>query len=182
MTRNNLRISPSNYKKSAQEDENNLRSQAVHMFGHVLLKGTAVRFFRSLTQNPMQLIDLQVFKKTISTANQHSTGIKSVSIDSILGSEGRVNDFDSAFAPIHKRSRGRWSNVAAAHLAGKALPPVELIQVGKTYFVRDGHHRISVAKAYGQKDIDAEVTKWEIQPRTKRSTTSPNVSINTIAG
>jgi hypothetical protein len=41
------------------------------------------------------------------------------------------------------------------------LPPVELIQVGDVYFVRDGHHRISVARMMGQDSIDAEVTVWE---------------------
>jgi ParB-like chromosome segregation protein Spo0J len=36
------------------------------------------------------------------------------------------------------------------------LPPVELIQVDG-FFVQDGHHRISVAKALGEDYVDAEV-------------------------
>jgi hypothetical protein len=47
------------------------------------------------------------------------------------------------------------------HLAGDPLPPVELIQVGSVYFVRDGHHRISVARAMGQQEIEAVVTVWQ---------------------
>jgi len=39
---------------------------------------------------------------------------------------------------------------------------VELIQVGDVYFVRDGHHRISVARALGQRDVEAEVTLWQV--------------------
>jgi hypothetical protein len=42
------------------------------------------------------------------------------------------------------------------------LPPVVLVQVGDVYFVRDGHHRISVARALGQLDIEAEVTVWQV--------------------
>jgi hypothetical protein len=42
------------------------------------------------------------------------------------------------------------------------LPPVVLVQVGDVYFVRDGHHRISVARALGQLDIEAEVTVWHL--------------------
>ena len=42
------------------------------------------------------------------------------------------------------------------------MPPVALIQVGDCYFVRDGHHRISVAKALGQKAIDATVEIWQV--------------------
>jgi hypothetical protein len=52
--------------------------------------------------------------------------------------------------------------MAAAKMRGVALPPVELIQVGDIYFVRDGHHRISVARAFGQEQVDAEVTVWDV--------------------
>jgi hypothetical protein len=52
--------------------------------------------------------------------------------------------------------------LAAARQRGIVLLPVDLIQVGDVYFVRDGHHRISVAQAFGQKQIDAEVTVWDV--------------------
>jgi hypothetical protein len=42
------------------------------------------------------------------------------------------------------------------------LPPIKLIQVGDCYYVRDGHHRLSVARALGEQFIEAEVTVWEI--------------------
>ena len=45
---------------------------------------------------------------------------------------------------------------------GDIAPPVELIQVGDLYFVRDGHHRISVARAMGQEAIEAKVTAWHV--------------------
>jgi hypothetical protein len=53
-------------------------------------------------------------------------------------------------------------SIARARDRDKALPPVELIQVGDLYFVRDGHHRISVARAVGQRYIEAEVTAWQV--------------------
>lgn len=163
MSRKNLHNSPLIYQKSTHLDEVNPRDQVVHMFVQMQLKGAVVRILRSLTKRPVTLIDLKSFSKSTSTTNRHHEGIMSVSIDNILGSEGRANDFDSNFTPLHRYMRNRWLNVAAALLVGKSLPPVELIQLGEIYFVRDGHHRISVAKAFGQKDIDAEVTKWEIQ-------------------
>jgi hypothetical protein len=43
------------------------------------------------------------------------------------------------------------------------LPAIDLLQVGDTYFVRDGHHRISVARALGADYIDANVTVLEIR-------------------
>jgi hypothetical protein len=53
-------------------------------------------------------------------------------------------------------------NIAAAWEMGTPLPPVKLIQIGDLYFVRDGHHRISVARAMGQEAIEAEVTAWTV--------------------
>ena len=51
-------------------------------------------------------------------------------------------------------------NVAVARKTGVALPPVELIKVGEEYYVRDGHHRVSVAHAFGECYIDAVVFEW----------------------
>jgi hypothetical protein len=85
-----------------------------------------------------------------------------VPISQIQGSEGKSEEFDAEFRPLKPFSRDRWVSVAVAFLQGKSLPPVELIKVGQQYFVRDGHHRISVARAYGQYDVDAVVTVWNM--------------------
>ncbi|MBI5106700.1 MAG: chromosome partitioning protein ParB, partial [Solirubrobacterales bacterium] len=42
---------------------------------------------------------------------------------------------------------------------GEAMPPIDLYKVGEAYFVRDGHHRVSVARALGENDINARVTE-----------------------
>ncbi len=76
--------------------------------------------------------------------------------------EGRCDDFDVGFHPLKEHTEERWVSVARAQLRGLGLPPVELIQVGDAYFVCDGHHRISVAAALGQQEIDAVVTVWQV--------------------
>src|SRR6266508_3609036 len=76
--------------------------------------------------------------------------------------EGRCDDFDVGFHPLKEHTEERWVSVARAQLRGLGLPPVELIQMGDAYFVRDGHHRISVAAALGQQEIDAVVTVWQV--------------------
>jgi hypothetical protein len=81
----------------------------------------------------------------------------------IVGSEGRTADFDSAFDPLRSHNRDRWIGIAAARRQGAILPPVELIQVGDTYYVRDGNHRVSVAKAAGQVEIEAQIL-YLLQP------------------
>jgi hypothetical protein len=87
-----------------------------------------------------------------------------VPIGSIIGSEGRVADFDIDFHPIRETARERWVNMAIVYLSRLPLPPIELIRVGDAFFVRDGHHRISVGRAFGQISMDAEVTTWKAEP------------------
>jgi hypothetical protein len=94
---------------------------------------------------------------------RHYVGTRTVPINRIKGSEGRSADFDSAFNPISTRTVNRWVSVAVARSSGVTLPPVDLIQLGEDYFVRDGHHRISVARAFGEVYVDAKVTVLELE-------------------
>ena len=105
-------------------------------------------------------ITLEALEQVTQVKDRRSLGTRVVSIDQIKGSEGRSQDFDAKFRPLQRHNRDRWLDVAAAIHLGKALPPVDLIQVGEKYYVRDGHHRISVAKAQGQLSIEATITVW----------------------
>jgi hypothetical protein len=89
-------------------------------------------------------------------------GHQVVALCQIRGSEGRCRDFDANFRPLQPHCATRWLGVAMAWKTGTALPPVSLIRVGDVYFVRDGHHRVSVARALGQAEIEAEVTVWRV--------------------
>jgi hypothetical protein len=91
--------------------------------------------------------------------SERSLGLQVVQVDSIVGSVGRSRDFDRRFRPTSGRLRSRWEQIAAAVRRGEPPPPVELLQVGETHFVRDGHHRVSVARALGLGDLDAYVTE-----------------------
>jgi hypothetical protein len=137
----------------------NLRGQALKLYSGMLTKGMWNKAVRLLNREPKKLLDLQSIKSPSCVVNRHYAGVQSVSIERIQGSEGRTEDFDNSFNPIHEHSRSRWVSVASVRLAGVGLPPVELIQFDGNYFVRDGHHRISVAKALGEAYIDAEVTQ-----------------------
>ena len=55
--------------------------------------------------------------------------------------------------------RARWERIANAVRRGEPMPPISLFQIGEVYFVRDGHHRVSVARALGRTDIDAYVVE-----------------------
>ena len=144
-------------------DKSNLSRRAVDLYSSMFMHGKLMEALHSLFRRPSRLLDLQSLKYDARVSGRHYVGIQDVPIERIRGSEGRVSDFDISFFPINPRLRSRWMSVASARMAGLPLPPVELIQVGEIYFVRDGHHRISVAKALGEKYIEAEVILWDVK-------------------
>ena len=115
----------------------------------------------ALTGRSRTLLDLSAIHAVCALRASHYAGLQTVAIDRILGSEGRCQDFDPGFQPLQSHSKERWLRIAAAQLMRMPLPPVALVRVGDRYFVLDGHHRISVARAMGQSEIDAEVTVCE---------------------
>jgi hypothetical protein len=80
-----------------------------------------------------------------------------IAVDQVVGTVGRAGEFDRQFRPLQPGSRDRWRRVAQAAVSGVELPPVEVIRLGDMYFVRDGHHRVSVARALGRPTITARV-------------------------
>jgi hypothetical protein len=90
-------------------------------------------------------------------------GIQEVPIKQIVGSEDRFRDFDRAFLPRQKHTAGRWKNIDRAFLTDVILPPIQLYKVGNVYFVKDGNHRVSVARERGGEFIDAEVIESHIR-------------------
>lgn len=91
--------------------------------------------------------------------SEHPAGVEVVALDAIVGTVDRDRDFDRSFRPTSGRVRSRWENIAAAMRRGESLPPVDLVRIGEIYFVRDGHNRVSVARALGRRDIEAYVTE-----------------------
>ena len=68
-------------------------------------------------------------------------------------------------------------SIARACYLGQVLPPIELIRLGDTYYVRDGHHRVSVARALGQDEIDAQVIVWDVAPAPSTTDTNAHTGI-----
>jgi hypothetical protein len=115
-----------------------------------------------LTGRPRRLYALAQVDDTCTVHDRSNARVQAVPINQIRGSEGRSNDFDRDFCPLQDHTRQRWLSVALAYQQGKALPPVQLVQVGEVYFCLDGHHRISVARTLGQRYIEARVTTWQV--------------------
>ena len=140
----------------------NSRQLAAEEFQFAYSGARVHRLWSKLTGHANHLCDLGNVREVASPQSRRYTGIHSVPIHQIHGSEGRSHDFSRDFRPLQSHTRQRWVDVATARQQGFELPPVELVQVGDVYFVRDGHHRISVAQARGEAFIDAEVSLWDV--------------------
>jgi hypothetical protein len=97
--------------------------------------------------------------EALGRTGERSLGLQSIPLDSIVGSVGRTREFDRSFRPTSSRTRPRWERIANAQRRGQDMPPISVYRVGDLHFVRDGHHRVSVARAQGRPDIDAYVTE-----------------------
>ena len=105
------------------------------------------------------LLSFQEVKKVTRTDGESYIGCRSVPVRQIVGSEDRIADFNKSFCPRKGFMQHRWVRVDSAFYDDIILPPVKLFELGGVYFVRDGHHRISIARAHGVDYIDAEVTR-----------------------
>jgi hypothetical protein len=86
-------------------------------------------------------------------------GLKTIPLDTIVGTVDSSRDFDRRFRPTSGRVRERWERLALAQRRGEAIPPIDVYRIGDMHFVQDGHHRVSIALATGGKVIDAYVTE-----------------------
>ncbi len=94
---------------------------------------------------------------------ERNLGLQAIELDSIVGTVDRAREFDRRFLPTSERVRSRWERLATAQRRGAEIPPIDVYRIGELHFVRDGHHRVSVARARGFKDIDAYVTEVQTE-------------------
>ena len=104
--------------------------------------------------------------------NRKSLGVRDIPIKEIVGTLYRHSDFDHQFRPLKKNLRDRWINIYLLH-AQDGWPPILVHKVGENYYIEDGHHRVSVARALGIAFIEAKV--WEYPCLGKQTTNCENV-------
>jgi hypothetical protein len=115
-----------------------------------------------LRREPDDVSEILPFDEVVSAlgrTGEKRLGLQIIPLDSIVGSVDRTRDFDRWFRPRTGRSRERWERLARAQRRGEAIPPIDVYRVGELHFVKDGHHRVSVAHALGFRSIDAFVTE-----------------------
>ncbi|NDJ60364.1 MAG: hypothetical protein GYB67_04515 [Chloroflexi bacterium] len=108
---------------------------------------------------PAELLSFEDIRTRLRLREENYRGLHDVPLDQIAGSVGRYRDFTSRFLPKSNKMQERWSRIYAQASGMTGLPPIELYKVGDVYFVRDGNHRVSVARRLGAKTIQAHVTE-----------------------
>lgn len=119
-----------------------------------------------------KLLSFNDVKKILKPKNEVYAGMQTIPIEKIVGSEGRYQDFDNHFLPKTSNLRHRWERVDEAHLSDVILPAIQLYEIGGLYFVRDGNHRVSVAKSQGVQFIDAEIISLQSEIKLKPGITA----------
>jgi len=127
-----------------------------------------------------KLLSFHDVKKVLKPKNEVYAGMQTVPIEKIVGSEGRYQDFDNHFLPRANNLRQRWERVDEAHITDVVLPPIQLYEISGLYFVRDGNHRVSVAKAQGVTYIDAEVISLQSEIKLKPGVDQQNLLTEVI--
>jgi hypothetical protein len=90
---------------------------------------------------------------------ERALGLRTIPLSQVVGTVDSRRDFDRRFRPTSGKVRERWERLALAQRRGESIPPIDVYRVGELYFVKDGHHRVSIAIATGQKTIEAYVTE-----------------------
>ncbi|NBB90842.1 MAG: transcriptional regulator [Spirochaetes bacterium] len=142
-------------------------------FNKARMREKISRIIHSLSPQNHELLSLRDVKEVVRPKSETYRGLQTVDVTHIVGSEGRYRDFNKGFLPRRDALRGRWQSIDRAHLQQVNLPPIRLYEVGGVYFVRDGNHRVSVARAQGVMAIDAEVvslgTEIRLDPKMAKA-------------
>jgi hypothetical protein len=137
---------------------------------HQTFSGLAGRILRKDGED-YKALSFQQVVDALGLVDEVALGIQIIPVDQIVGSVDRVRDFDPKFRPRTGRSRQRWERIAEAVRRGESLPPIDVYRIGDIYFVRDGHHRVSVYRSLELRTIEADVrlVRTLVEPEDVRS-------------
>jgi hypothetical protein len=141
----------------------NVDADALDDFDQARQREVLSRLARWVRRQPTDVNAIVPFDEVVAALGrigERELGLQPIRLDSIVGTVDRTDGaFDRDFRPTSTKSRERWVRSAAAMRRGEPLEPISVYRVGEAHFVRDGHHRVSVAKMAGLEVIDAFVTE-----------------------
>lgn len=126
-------------------------------FERAMRRGFWKRLWRRVQNQRIQLISFSIIRDTLKPYEQSDIGIRTIPLHRIVGSIGRVNEFDRDFMPTSEHIEDKWKHILMLQISGAQLPPVDVYKVDDTYYVIDGNHRVSVSHFLGIHYIDAHI-------------------------
>ena len=136
-------------------------SQADERFWRLVRERRHVRRVRWLRRlMPERLVVVHEGEGWVAMAQRRALGVQPIRVDSVTGTvePAKARAFDGRFRP-ERSAQERWKAIWMAYAHAKPLPPIAVYRVGAQHIVRDGHHRISVARDQHLELIDADVVE-----------------------
>ena len=135
--------------------------QSESEFGHARKKGFLETVMGLITGHERHLLSFNEVVNKLQLSQSIYQGLQDVPVKNIAGSTGRYEDFTRQFLPRtgDKREKERWRNIYTLAVTGEGFPPIDVYKIDQVYFVKDGNHRVSVARELGWKTIQAYVTE-----------------------
>jgi hypothetical protein len=130
-------------------------------FNRAKVKGFLEMMLGLITGHNMHLLSFDDVVKKLNLKQSIYRGIQDIPVKNIVGSTGRYEDFTRHFLPrsANEREKERWRNIFTLAETGKGFPPIDVYKIDQVYFVKDGNHRVSVARALDWETIQAHVTE-----------------------
>lgn len=123
------------------------------------------------------LLSYDEVRNKLQAIEKNTQQLQEIPLDAIVGSVGRYHDFTRKFFPKSSIDETRWARVKASTLGLSGLPPIDVYQIGEVYFVKDGNHRVSVARQMGNSAIQAYVTEVQTKVSLTRDATPDDLII-----
>jgi hypothetical protein len=123
------------------------------------LRALVTRIRGEHASNRLRSFD-DVRRERLVANNRLHRGTRVVEVEEIVGSVGRWDEFDRSFLPARASVGHKWKRIDRAFHRAEDLPPVELYEIGESYFVLDGHHRVSVARYHDVPTVEAAVVEF----------------------
>jgi hypothetical protein len=132
--------------------------EAERAFGKAIRARRRAALLRWLRRSCAECARLSIHQVRSATRRGPRGMVREIPLEAIVGSvePSRATQFDRDFRPS-PAARSRWLRVWQAEQRGAGLPPISVVAVGDGYAIRDGHHRVSVARARGAQSIAAAI-------------------------
>ena len=135
------------------------RASAVEDFHRARFRARLERFLARLKGESAELLCYDDVHQAVKAKDARSGGLQDIPLDAIVGSTGRCKDFTRSFLPLLDEDEQRWAGVEVAATSLAGLPPIDVYKIGDVYFVKDGNHRVSLARQLKATRIQAYVTE-----------------------